>query len=59
MTKVKTYDNLYELSLDKLIKLRDIALDDVKELFDEYQAMRQRLTDINVQISLKKGKQSK
>jgi hypothetical protein len=53
---LNSYENLSEISLDKLIKLRDVALDDIKELFDEYQAMQQRLTEINIQISLKQGK---
>lgn len=47
----KSYENLDEVSFDKLIKLRDVVKDNVDELYQEYEAQRTRYTLIQMAIS--------
>ncbi len=48
---VEDFDNISEVTTDKLIKLRDVAKDNVSEAWDVYREALDRHTQIEIEIS--------
>lgn len=48
---VEDFDNLSEVTTDKLIKLRDVSKDNVSEAWDVYREALDRHTQIEIEIS--------
>jgi len=51
----KDYTDLTTVSLDKLYKLRDVAKDNVRDCFSEYEEANQRYINIELEISNRKN----
>lgn len=54
--QTKTYDNLSEVPLDKLYKLRDVANDNLADLEKEHRNAEQRWLDILAEIQKRHSK---
>lgn len=58
MTLEKDYTNLNNVSLDKLYKLRDVAKDNVRSCFNDYEQANNRWLNIELEIDKRKLQES-